>query len=435
MKKYLFVPVILILCAAEVYAMDLNESISFAIKTNPTVIASQKKASAAAAKLNQAVSAFFPSVNLNGNLNKAYSSPQTVQITSAGATQTVTFGTDASADISGYQAALSQPILVTSLFPEFGIAKKSADSAREQYNQTVIDTSFNITTAYFGVLKAVKMEKLMSDSLEMATAHRKQVQSMLNAGLARRADLLQSKVREANDNVALIQSKYDIDLSKDSFNNALGNDMKQPVDLKDEGFTGKVSAIPDYDSLLKTAYENRPDWKSYLLSVGISEDQVRLSQTDYLPSIVLSANTGSQLTKFPTFQSDVNSWKVTGTGTWNLFDSFARENRVKEAYENLAAQRSNVDQVKNNIALEVHQAYLNLKSALDIVVATLQEVHSAEESYNVSVSLYNSGLGTNVDVLDAQVSLTQAWTDHLDALFNVEIAKANINKMVGKKMI
>jgi outer membrane protein TolC len=80
----------------------------------------------------------------------------------------------------------------------------------------------------------------------------------------------------------------------------------------------------------------------------------------------------------------------------------------------------------------VHNAYLTLKSALDVVVATQQQVDSAQESYKVATTRYNAGMGTNVDVLDAEVDLTQAWTDHLDALFNVEIAKAAINKVVGK---
>lgn len=435
MKKYFAVPVILVSFWASANAMDLNESIGAAIKNNPTVIASQKQAAAAAARFNQAVSAFFPAVNLSGDYDKAHSSPQTVPINTGGVTQNVVIGTNATATITGIQAKLSQPVFVSSLFPGYGIAKKGAEAAHEEYLQTVVDISFNVTQAYFGVLKSIKMEKLMSDALEMARAHRKQVQSMLNAGMARKADLLQSKVREANDTVSLIQSKYAIDLSKDTYNNVLGNNMKQPVDLKDEGFTGKVEGLPEYDALLETAYANRPDWKMYLLETGISEDQVRLSQSEYLPSIELSANSGSQLTKYPTFQSDVSSWKVMGTGSWKIFDSFGRENRVKEASENLSAQRANVEQFKNNIAQEVHGAYLSLKSALDTVIATRQAVDSAEESYKVSTSLYNSGLGTNVDVLDAQVDLTQAWTNHLNALFDVEIARAKINKAAGKKII
>jgi outer membrane protein TolC len=435
--RWTFVIVVLIWClgfgACE--AMDLKESIGVAIKNNPTVIASQKQAAAAQARLNQAFSAFFPTINLNGDLDAAHSSPATAQVTIGGVTQTINMGTNDTATITGIQAALSQPLFVSSLFPGYGIAKKGADSANQQYQQTVVNTYFDVTQAYFRVLKAIKLEKLMADSLAMARSHREQVQSMLKAGMATKADLLRSQVQEAQDNVSLIQSKYNIDLSKDAFNNTLGNDMKKPVDLKDEGLTGKVDNIPDYDSLLSTAYADRPDWKIYLLETGISEDQVKLSQSEYLPSVTLAANTGSQLTKYPSFQSDVNSWKVTGAASWKLFDSLGRENRVKEAMENLAAQQFSVEQVKNNIALEVHGAYLNLKSALEIVIATQQEIDSATEGVKVATTRYNAGMGTNVDVLDAQVDLTQALTDHLQALFNVEVAKAKINKSVGKIVI
>jgi outer membrane protein TolC len=207
--------------------------------------------------------------------------------------------------------------------------------------------------------------------------------------------------------------------------------MKQPVDLKEMGFTGKVGNLPDYDSLLSMAYDSRPDWKAYLLSVGISEDQVRLAQSEYWPSIMLNADSGNQLTQYPTFQSNVNSWKVMGSGSWTLFDSLGREGRISEAAENLSAQRAQVDQVKNNIAQAVHDAYLSLKSSLDVVIATQQAVESATESLKDVTSSYNAGMGTNVDVLDALVDFTQAQTDHLDALYNVEVAKAKINQVVG----
>ncbi|MFA6430810.1 MAG: TolC family protein [Candidatus Margulisiibacteriota bacterium] len=435
MKKYFVVVGILMLFLTEANALDQAESINYAIKNNPTVIALQKKAAAAKARLNQATSAFFPTANLSGDIDKAYSSPATAQINIGGVAQNVTIGTDANASVSGIQASVSQPVFVSALFPEFNIAQKRFDAANNNYQQTVIDTSFIVTQNYFGVLKALKMKKLMSDSLELSRSHRKQVQSMLNAGMAKKADLLQSMVREANDNVALIQSKYDIDLAKGSFNNALGKDIKQPVELKDEGFTGKLNDLPGFDELLSTAYANRPDWKTCLLETGISEEQLKLSQSDYLPNIVLSANSGNKTTTYPAYKSNINSWNVSGTGSWKIFDSFGRENKVQEASENLSAQRSQVEQFRNNIALEVNDAYLNLKSALELVIATQQAVDSAEESYKVSTSLYNAGMGTNVEVIDAEVALTKSKTDHLNALFNVEVARAKTNKAVGKNVL
>jgi outer membrane protein TolC len=422
----------ILFCGSSALAMDLNESIGVALQNNPTVLAAQKKAAAAGAKFNQAVSALFPSVNVTGNYDQSYTSPSTVQITVGGVTQTYQIGTDATASNAGFQAGLTQPLFVAALYPSYGLAKKAADLANEQYQQTCIDVSFNVTRTYFGVLRSIKMKQLMCESFAMTKSHREQVQSRLNAGMATKSDLLRSKVKEANANVYLIQATYAIDLAKDAFNNALGKNMKNPVDLKEVGFTGEVNNLPDFDTLLVTAYDNRPDWKAYLLLTGISEEQLKISQSEYFPSLVLNANLGNQLTQYPTFQSNVNSWKIAGVGSWSLFDSFGRENRVREAAENLSAQKANVEQIKNSIALEVNDAYLNLKSALDTVVATQQAVDSAEESMRVSTARYNSGMGTNVDVLDAQVDLIQARTNHLQALFDVEIAKAKINKAVGK---
>ncbi|OGC04966.1 hypothetical protein A2276_03320 [candidate division WOR-1 bacterium RIFOXYA12_FULL_43_27] len=431
MKKCLVFLIVLMTFLSRAEAIDLKESIGVAIKTNPTVIAAEKKAAAAGARFNQAVSAFFPTVDVSGNYNKSHASPTTVQINN----QNVTIGTNDTATVTGVNAGLTQPLFVAALFPGYGIAQKGSDSAKEEYRQTIVDTYFNVTRTYFGVLLSQKMKELMSESLAMAASHRKQVQSMLNAGMSTKADFLRSKVREANASVDLIKSKYDIELSKDAFNNALGYDQTRPVELKDEGFSGIVKNLPEYDVLLKTAYANRPDWKIYLLANGISEEQLRLSQSEYLPSVVLNASSGSQLTKYPSFQSDVNSWKVAGSGSWTLFDSLGRENRVREASENLASQKASTDQVKNNIAMQVHDAFLNLKSALDTIGATKQAVDSAKESYNVATARYNAGMGTNTDVLDSQVDLTEAETNYLRALFDVEIAKAKINQAVGKAVL
>jgi outer membrane protein len=439
MRKTLAGSALLLLLATTAFGLDLADSLNLALKQNPSVLASQKKAEAAGAKLNQAVGAFFPTVKIDGNLGKSYTQPSTVQITTqttAGAiTQNLTFGTDATMNSSGLTGSLAQPLFVAALFPGYGIAKRGAELAGQDLRRTVIDTSYNVTQAYFGVLAAAKMAKLSAESLQMAQSHRQQVQSMLNAGVVTKADLLRTEVQVANSEVALTQAKNGVELAKDAFNNALGNDLETPVDLKEEGFTGKASNLPAYKDLLSQAYTNRPDWQQFLLSTGISEDTLKLYQAEYLPTVLLSATTGNSITEYPTFKSDVNSWRVTGAGSWTLFDGLGRENRIKEASANLDAQRATAEQVKNGIALEVRDALLSLKATLDTIGSTQKAVDSAEESYNVSSTRYQSGVGTNLEVIDAQVALNQARVNNLQALFNVEIAKAKINKVVGKEVL
>jgi outer membrane protein len=420
-------------------ALTLRDSVSLALKYNPSVLAAQKKAEAAGAKLNQAVGAFFPTVKIEGNLGKAYTQPSTVQITTqttAGAvTQDLTFGTDATMNSSSLTASLSQPLFVAALFPGYAIAKRGADLANQDLRRAVIETSFNATQTYFGVLAAQKMAKLSAESLQMAQSHQAQVSSMLKVGVATRADLLRAEVQVANSEVALTQAKNGVELAKDAYNNALGNDLETAVELQEEGFSGTAPDLPEYKALLAQAYVNRPDWQQFLLSTKISEDTLHVYQSEYLPTLMLSASTGNSLTEYPTFRSDVNSWRVTGAGSWTLFDGLGRENRVREAAANLDAQIANEEQVRNGIALEVRDAYLSLKATLDTIGSTKKAVASAQESYNVSSTRYQSGVGTNLEVIDAQVALNQAKVNYVQALFNVELAKAKINKVVGKEIL
>jgi outer membrane protein TolC len=299
----------------------------------------------------------------------------------------------------------------------------------------VIDASYNVTQAYFGLLAAQKMARLAEESQQMALSHQKQVQAMLKAGVVTKADLLRTDVQVANSEVTLTQAKNGVELAKDALNNALGNDLENPVTVQEEGFTGKVASLPAYKELLNQAYANRPDWEQFQLSTAISEDTVKVYQAEYLPTVLLSASTGKTITEYPTFRSDVNSWRVTGAGSWTLFDGLGRENRIKEAAANLDAQRATEEQIRNGIALEVRDALLSLKATLDTIGSTQKAVDSAQESYHVSSTRYQSGVGTNLEVIDAQVALNQARVNNLQALFNVEIAKAKINKVVGKEVL
>jgi TolC family type I secretion outer membrane protein len=412
-------------------ALMLKESINIALKNNPSVVALQKKMDAANAKLAQAVGAFFPIVKLDANYGKAYSAPSTVQM---GAT-TFSFGTTEVYNTSGWTASLSQPLFVAALFPGYGIAKKNSDLAREDLRKTIQDTSFNVTQAYFGVIKAEKMVKLAQESKEMAQSHFNQIKAMLSAGVVTRADLLRTEVQLANAEVALTRARNGLELARDAFNNALGNDLEQPVSLQEEGFSGNVPSLPEYKDLLSQSFSNRPDWKQYLLSIGMGENNLRIAQTEYLPTAMLTASTGDQVTEYPSLRSDVNSWKITGAASWTLFDGLGRENRIREAAANLEAQKATEEQVGNGIALEVRDSYLNLKSAIETIGSVKKAVDSAEENHKVSNLRYNAGVGTNLEVIDAQVALTQAKINYLQALFDVEVAKAKINKVVGKEVL
>ncbi|KAF0133731.1 MAG: tolC [Candidatus Saganbacteria bacterium] len=413
------------------FGLTLDESISFAVKNNPAVLSAQKKAAAAQAKLGQAVGAFLPTIKLEGTVGKSYTQPSVIQM----ASQYFTFGTDAATESKTITVSFAQPLFMASLIPGFSLAKKYTEIAREDLKKTINDTSFNVTQAYFAVLKARIYLKLAQDSKEMAQSHLNQVRMLLAAQVSTKADYLRTEVQLANAEIALTKAKSTLDIAEAAFNNSLGKNIEEMVVLSTEQFKEALPALPNYKNLLEITFTNRPEWKQYELSKGITEDNLRINQTAYLPSLLVSGQTGNRISEYPTYKSDVNSWSITGIASWTIFDGFGLQNRIREAAANVEAQKAAEEQVKNGIELEVRDAYFSLKSAIETISSAKKAVESAEENYKVSDTRFNSGVGTNLEVIDAQVALTQAKINYLQALFDVEIGKARINKVVGKEII
>jgi len=426
--KFAIVGLICLAMVSGAEALTLKESVDLALKHNPSVLASQKKLDAANARLAQAVGAFFPNIKLSGNYTDIHSDPQILQVNFGGQTQT--FSVSSATATKAWTAALSQPILQAGLFPGLKMAQRASDAAAQDLQKTVNDTTYNVTAAYFGVLSADKLVKVAADSLALANSHLTQVQAMLNSGVATRADLLRAEVQVANSEVALTRARNNFDLARNTFNNVLGRSIDEPVELSDI-LELTVPALPDYAALLKSAYDSRPDWKNFLYNKDIAEANLSLARTGYWPTINFSAQTGNTITDYPGFESSVNAWSLTGAASWTIFDGLGTQNRINEAAANLEVQKATEDSVRNSVALDVRNAYLNLKSVIETIASAKKAVDFADENYKVSSLRFNSGVGTNIEVIDAQVALTQARTDFLKAQFDLEVSKARLNQAAG----
>jgi outer membrane protein len=437
-KRIMLTAILVFSLGLAAQALTYQESVTYALKNSPSVLAAERRLSAAQARMGQAVGAFFPTIKLDGNYGKSYAQPSTMQLTTpttqGAVTTDLTFGTDEQATVKGWTVSATQPLFVAALWPGYGLATKGVESAAQDFQRVKLETAFNATAAYFAVLSSTKFVRLSEDSLAMANSHVNQVTLMMKSGVATKADLLRAEVQQANSEVALTQASNGLELAKSSFNNVLGKSPDEPVEISDVP-TGQLPVLPDYTGLTKATFANSPTWQSFILARGMAEDNVALARTALLPSVLLSGQNGWHGTEYPTFNSNGRSWSVTGAASWTLFDGLGTQNRINEAAANLAATEATTAQVKNGLLLEVRQAYLELKSAIETIASTKKAVDFAEESHKVSSLRFNSGVGTNLEEIDAQVALTQARTTHLKALFDLEIAKAKLNKVVGKEVI
>jgi outer membrane protein TolC len=284
------------------------------------------------------------------------------------------------------------------------------------------------------VVKAQKMVELGEQSVRMSKTHLDRVNALFKVGMSTRADILRSEVQAAQAEIGLTKARQGLEIARNHFNNTLGRDLDAPVDLVEMEYGSEDVPVHDYKGLLKIAYQDRPDWKQYVLARKVSEDEIGLASSGLWPKISLVGNYDVSSTKYAAYTSDTKTWTALLSGSWNIFDGTSTWYKIREARAKLEAQKANEISVKRAIALEVKDASFALKSALENLAGTRKAQELAKENFEIAELRYDSGVGTNLEVIDAQVALTQARTDYLQAQHDFLIAKARVNKIVGREI-
>ena len=421
-------------CSAQ-EKLTLEKSIQIALEQSPVMHKVKAEIEAAEGAAGQAVADFLPQLSLKGSLGKYYSEPMTVEITMAGTPQAFEYGTDEQADTTSYSASLTQPIFKGGkLWKSLAMANKGLEAAKEELRKIAQEVRFNVINSYYGVLKAKRFVELSEQSVNMAKSHLDRVNSLFKVGMSTRADILRGEVQVAQAEIGLTKAKQGLEIAKNHFNNTLGIDLDAPIELVETEYDSREIAIYDYKDLLRIAYQDRPDWKQYVLAKKVSEDDVGMAYSGLWPKISLVGNYDVGSIKYSTYQSDTKNWTALLSGTWDIFDGTATWYKIKESKAKLEAQKANEISVKRAIALEVKDVNFAVQSAKENVEGAQKTQELAKENFDIAELRYDSGVGTNLEVIDAQVALTQARTDHLQAQHDLQVAKAKINKIVGRKI-
>ncbi len=411
-------------------AMNLNESIDTALQNSPSVNAAQKNYTAAQARFYQAGGALAPHVTLNGSTGKSYNQPMTVTIPGTGS---FSLSPDETAQINSYSLSLSQPLFTGGkLLQAFRIADASFQIAGEDLKKEKDSTSFNVVNAYYTVLKADKMVELNQQQIDNTQKYLDMVKVFYSSGLSTKADMLRVEAELANLRQAQIRLKNILTVSKLSFNSILGRDLKTEVSLQEPSeniFVDKEVAVP---TLLKTAYEKRPEWRAFLQATRIADETVGLARGDFFPQLMLSGSYGSTYTNYPqTRHFDLRNWKAMVMGSFNIFDGFYNWNKVWEAQANVDMMKAQKQGLSDNIELEITSAASDLQSTYEQIAAAKITVDLSQDSFEYAEASYKSHIGTNIAVLDAQTLLFQSQSSLWSAKYDYQIAKAKINKAVG----
>lgn len=418
------------LCSQSVFAatleLDLEETIQRALLTNPSVKIAEYNRKAAKADYSAAKGARGISISLNHSSGRGGYADYAMRSVNGG-TEILTKGIGNSHSNS---ITASLPIFTGGeLQGQIGQAKanyRSMLSAEEQAYNEMKETA---TTGYFNMLNATNMKALRQESVDRLQAHLDNVIAQYNVGIVARADVLRSEVELANAQQNYITASNQYDVAEATLNNIIGTPLNTTLKLKDS-----LQYVPyDNDMAYCLAYseQHRPELKQAEYAIDSAEAALVVARSGHMPKVYANAsnNWGGNGSDWP--GDDDENWSVGVTASMNVFDSGVTWSKIHAAQENLAKAKESQRQIKDNVELEVRTDYLNLREAEKRITTTQVAVASAEEDYHIAVVRYQAGVGTNIDVMDAQEALTQAKTNYYQALYNYNTSKAALNTSMG----
>lgn len=306
-------------------------------------------------------------------------------------------------------------------------SRRGLEIAEIEINRVDQEVKLDATTSYYNVLQTRNLVKLNKEAVERLELYLNNVQAQFDVGVVAKVDVLRSEVELANAQQELMKAENNYEIALATLNNTIGLDLGTKI-IVDEDFT-QNEYINTMEYCLDYSLEHRPEILQAEKSVDAAKSNIMSARSGYIPTITLNASNGWARDKFPGNERD--SWSVSAVVNINIFDSNITRGAVNAAQGNLVQREASYIQTKDSVALQVRSNYLSLREAERRISTAFTAIAKAKEDYKISLVRYQAGVGTNTDVLDAQVALTTAETNYVQALYDYNTFWAKLENSMG----
>jgi len=409
--------------AEETMKVDLQTAIDKAFATHADIKKAEYSLDAARADYNAARESFGPKVTFSHNTSRGgYWADQPVMINNMliGHSKNIK-----ESHSNGFN--LSVPIFNAGLNASEKRYKSAYESRVLGEELAFITLKQTVSNAYYTLLAAIDSQQVCEQSVAALQDHLKNVQAQYDVGVVAKVDLLRSEVELTSAQQDLIKAENRRNIAEARLNNMMGiaQDTKlMPVEeLK---YTGYDRKLPD---CISHAMLHRLDLQQSRLQVKAAEAALNGAKAGWLPSVSGSLSNSWADSKWPGDKG--SNWGAGFGVSMNVFDSGVTKSNVSAAKANLMSAKESYRQDTDNVELDVRNCYNTMREAEKRISTTQVAVAKAEEDYHIAQVRYESGVGTNTDVLDAQVALHQARNNYNSSLYDYNVAKVALDTAMG----
>ncbi len=319
-------------------------------------------------------------------------------------------------------------------------AIKAADATKQQaiaqFQTTLADTLLAVRLAYYDTLLAEQQITVHQASVLLLQKELEDQQHRLDAGTVPRFNVLRAEVSVANERPNLIRAKNDYRIAKNNLANLLGYNL--PRDIWENiplNLTDALDAVP-YDVNLPEAIQQALTRRTELLAlrkqVELQQLNIVNAKSGYKPTVLVFAGYNWLNNQFDTDPgNELDGWNAGAQVSWNIFDGWLTHGKVIQANSQYARAKTDLADQSRQIELAVRTAYSDFLEAKEVLDSQQKVQEEADEALREAKARAEAGTGTQLDVLDAETSLTQARTTQIQALHDYTAARARLERAIG----
>ena len=308
------------------------------------------------------------------------------------------------------------------------MAQLGVELADRGHEENIRRVLFAVVDAYHAVSLAQEAWDASRVALESAQAILTQARSRFDSGLAVEADVLRSQVVLARAREQEIQARGQHEIARSHLNRLMG----APLDAA-FGETARLTPaklpLPTEDALIAEQRQRRPDYQRLLTEVRQAELDVRARRAELLPVLGAFASWEADNPSF--HDAGGTNWTAGVSFRWNIYAGGGDAARQQAARNRLEQKRRQLAALESAMALEVHQALVQCRSAEQQVDVMQAAEAQSVESLRILKNRYESGLATITDLLSAENARAAARAALANAVYRYRIGYAQVEFAAG----
>jgi outer membrane protein len=400
------------LASAQPAPLRLDEAIAFALVHQPQVLQAQALTGISEARFEQSRGAVLPQVIGTASIQRVRNQ------TAADSFTQLSFGVSASQTLWDFTA-----------IERLRAANRFADAQRMLERATRLTVVLNVRRAFIDARAQQQLVKVAEESLANQLRHQTQIEGFVKAEIRPEIDLAQSRTDVANARVSWVNAHNGYRLALARLHQAIGVGAAEAGDIAADDLPPVAGEGAAIEALVSEAVSNRPELASLALQRQSQDLTINAARGGYIPTLSAAGAVAA-------VGSDPGAlglnWNVGIFLNWQIFQGGTTAGLVHEAERNADSLIAQEQVQQLQVRLDVESARLSLEAGQALIEASNDAVTNARARLKLAEGRYEAGVGSAIELGDAQIAVTNAGAQLVQAQFNLSTARAQLLAALGR---